>query len=213
MTNQEFIESIRLEKEEWRPVVGYEGLYVVSSFGRIASMKMALKRGRNGVFYRQQRLLKPVKMTIGYLAVSLTKNGKVTQEYLHRLVSKAFLPNPNNYPQIDHIDGSRDNNMVTNLKWCTGSQNVLNPITRIRNSSSKKSKQKRREKVVCIRNGNVERIYDSPKQATIDGFDHSCVVAVCNNKQKSHHGCQFVYLSDYEKTLTNQDVKEPSCKD
>jgi hypothetical protein len=86
-------------------------------------MKMKLKRGRNGVFYRQQRLIKPIKMTNGYLVASLAKDVKVSQQYLHRIVCKAFLPNPNNFPEVNHIDGNKANNCVDNLEWVSKSQN------------------------------------------------------------------------------------------
>ena len=61
--------------------------------------------------------------------VSLYYNGKRTHEKIHRLVAEAFIPNPNNYPEVDHIDTDKTNNAVENLRWCTHSENHLNPLT------------------------------------------------------------------------------------
>lgn len=210
MTNQEFIESIRLEGEEWRDVVGYEGLYKVSSFGRVASMCMRLRRGNNGTFFRGPKILSLIKMKNGYYVVTLVKDSKTTSMYVHRLVAMAFIPNSNNYPQVDHLDTNRTNNHASNLKWCSNSQNQLNPITRVNNSKSKKGKQRRIEKVVCLNDKTVVKIYNSPISTIKDGFEHSCVVAVCNGKRKTHQGYKWMYLSDYKKTLTTQDVNELS---
>lgn len=107
MNNREFIESITLEGEEWRDVIGYEGLYMVSSFGRIFS-KM------------KNRLLSPCKNSskMPHLYIDARKNGCRTKLYIHRLVALAFIPNPKKYPEIDHIDCIPTNNHFSNLKWC-----------------------------------------------------------------------------------------------
>lgn len=208
MTNEEFINSIRLDGEEWRDVVGYEGLYMVSSYGRVASLEKQLMRGL-GSFIRSPKLLSPIKMNNGYFTICLVKGQQKHMMFIHRIVATSFLPNPNKYPQIDHIDTIKTNNNVSNLRWCTNSQNQLNPKTRVNNSISKKGKPKRREKVVCLNDDIVVKIYDSPISTIKDGFEHSCVVAVCNGKRKNHKGYQWMYLSDYE-SLINQDVKEQS---
>lgn len=90
--------------EEWRDVPGYEGLYEVSNLGRVR---------RNG------RILRPYKDTWGYLSVSLSKNGIRRIVSVHRLVAQSFIPNPNNYPQINHRDENKTNNAISNLEWCT----------------------------------------------------------------------------------------------
>lgn len=218
MTNQEFIEFIRLEGEEWRDVVGYEGLYKVSSFGRVLSLEKIVKRRKVGSFRKKPQLLSLITMTIGYHSVNLVKNGKVNVVYVHRLVAMAFLQNPNNYPQVDHLDTNRTNNHVSNLRWCTNSQNMLNPFTRINNSNSKKGMIIKRgnasnqicRKVVCLKNGIFIKSFESIKEASNEGHNYNKIWFVCNGWRKHHHGYQWMYLSDYEKTLTKQDVNELS---
>lgn len=76
----------------------------------------------------------------GYIRVVLIKDKKRLDKFVHRLVAEAFLPNPNNKPYIDHIDGSRDNNNVNNLRWCTTKENANNPITLKRKAESAKGR-------------------------------------------------------------------------
>lgn len=95
--------------EEWRDVVGYEGLYEVSDWGRVR---------RNG------KILRPAKIKNGYLLVSLYKNGIVRRVYIHRLVASAFIPNPQNLPEVNHRDENKTNNAVSNLEWCTHDYNM-----------------------------------------------------------------------------------------
>lgn len=95
--------------EEWRDVPGYEGLYEVSDQGRVR---------RNG------KILKPQTERWGYLHVFLSKNGIQKWGKVHRLVASAFLPNPQNLPQVNHKDEDKTNNAVSNLEWCDGKYNA-----------------------------------------------------------------------------------------
>lgn len=113
-----------MESEVWKDVKGYEGLYQVSSFGRVKS----LKKSTSG------RVLKPIITRYGYLVLSLCKSGEMTIKRIHRLVAQAFIPNPENKPQVDHINTVRTDNRVENLKWATRSENQNNPITKKRKS-------------------------------------------------------------------------------
>ena len=96
--------------EEWRAVVGYEGKYEVSSFGNVRSSKGLL----NGSVKRN-----------GYKQVILCFQRPIKHINIHRLVAVAFIPNPDNKPQVNHIDGNKLNNNVTNLEWVTGSENSI----------------------------------------------------------------------------------------
>ena len=93
--------------EEWRPVKDYEGLYEVSSLGRVKSLWLG-----------KERILKLVANTNGYLRVQLYKDGKQQMKKVHRLVAEAFLENPLGLPQVNHLDEVKTNNAVSNLEWC-----------------------------------------------------------------------------------------------
>ena len=110
-------------REEWRPVVGYEGLYEVSNMGRVKSLERTVWNGK-GYFKTSERILKPGKDKGGYLQVCLCKDGKDKWCAVHRLVATAFLPNLDNLPQVNHIDENKENNCVQNLEWCSRSYNV-----------------------------------------------------------------------------------------
>jgi hypothetical protein len=110
------------EEEIWKDVVGFEGLYEVSNLGRIKSKERIDEYISNGeLMHRRRRevILFPKKLKTGYLQVTLYKNGKYICSRIHRLVAEAFLPNPNNFPVVNHKDEIKTNNFVNNLEWCT----------------------------------------------------------------------------------------------
>ena len=109
--------------EEWRDVAGYEGIYQVSNLGRVRSLTRNVFNGK--VFFTKAG--KMMRITVGknrYCRVTLTKDAKQTQWYVHRLVAMAFLPNPDNLPEVDHIDANPSNNCLENLRWVTKQENM-----------------------------------------------------------------------------------------
>lgn len=109
-----------MKKEIWKPVVGYEGLYEVSNFGRVKSL--------NCYNYKEPRIMKLGKRPDGYLSVGLSKNNTQKTKTVHRLVAEAFIPNPNNLEMVNHRDEDRTNNHVENLEWCTRAYNQLHSL-------------------------------------------------------------------------------------
>ena len=108
------------ESEIWKDVVGFEGLYKVSNKGNVYSVR---RRDSRGIKCGGRRL-KPTHTRNGYLKVDLHNNGKRKTKHIHRLVTEAFIPNPESLPQINHIDEVKDNNNVENLEWCDSSYNI-----------------------------------------------------------------------------------------
>ena len=102
--------------EEWKPIVGYEGLYEISNLGRVKSLNYR----RTG----KEEIMKGRKNNCGYLQVHLYKNGKAKWCSIHRLVAQAFIENPNNLPEVNHIDQDKTNNCVDNLEYCSRQYNI-----------------------------------------------------------------------------------------
>lgn len=141
-------------------IKGYEDSYTIDSNGTVVSLNYR----RTG----KPHVLKPIKDSQGYLKVSLSKNGKLTQFFVHRLVAEHFIDNPSGLPQVNHKDENKENNSVENLEWCTASYNV-NYGTR-----NYKDKLKQGKKVLCIETGEeFLSIREAAKQYNIDRSDLS----------------------------------------
>lgn len=118
-----------MEEEIWRDVKGYEGLYQASSLGRVKSLdrvtEQTLPTGKSVWRHYEGKLLScTLDKGTGYNCVSLQKDGHSQYFLVHRLVAQTFIPNPDNLPQVNHIDEDKTNNYVSNLEWCTNSYNV-----------------------------------------------------------------------------------------
>ena len=105
--------------EQWLDVAGYEGFYQVSNLGRVKTVQRYEPK-RKRIIQEKIRTLVAVH---GYLNCELWKEGKHKRYAVHRLVATAFIPNPEGKPQVNHLDGDKSNNSVTNLEWCTASEN------------------------------------------------------------------------------------------
>ena len=109
--------------EEWKSIPGYEGLYEVSSYGRVRSLDRYVKVKNKSYRLQKGKVLSPGINSYGYLQVFLCCNGKYKIITVHRLIAQAFLPNPDNLPMINHKDEDKTNNNVDNLEWCTQQYN------------------------------------------------------------------------------------------
>lgn len=203
MTNEEFIKSVSLPDEEWRDVVGYEGLYMASSLGRIASLQreVEINNGAKKVVpFRIKESTTAYVKNYHKQVVNLYRNGKRSTQNVHKLIAEAFLDNACDYPEIDHIDGNTMNNRVSNLRYCSRTQNMNNPITRQRNSESHigKFNNSRSKKIVQLMDGKIINIFNSISESVRCGFSECSVGKCCRGKQYKYKDSQWMYLSDYE---------------
>lgn len=197
--------------EIWKDIKGYEG-YLISNYGRIISFK----RHKEGIE------LKPSKNKQGYMVVGLRTNDRTYQEKVHRLVAKAFIPNPDNKPCIDHINTLRDDNRSCNLRWCTIMENNQNPITKAKCDASKIGRQHTeaaKNKMSESRKGKapseaaiqaiIEKLKKTAYQYTLDGefvrcfspvrecekygFNSANVSKCCNGITQHYKGYRWSY--------------------
>jgi hypothetical protein len=110
--------------ESWKSITDYEEFYQISNLGRVKSLSRTIINVKGFVHKRKERILRNYSVSKGYLAVDLAIGKKRHCPKVHRLVALEFIPNPNNYPQVNHIDGDKTNNKVNNLEWCTCKYNI-----------------------------------------------------------------------------------------
>ena len=153
--------------EAWKDITGYEGLYQVSDLGKVK---------RNG------KVLATRLCGSGYTMVTLSKGGVRNTCMVHRLVAKEFLPNPHDYPVINHKDEDKNNNAISNLEWCTQKYNV-NYGDGIERRIVKQSKP-----VEQMLNGVVVRRWNSTSELRKSGYNYRHIFDCCNGRQKTAHG-------------------------
>lgn len=113
-----------IDREEWRSVVGYEGLYEVSSHGRVRSLDRVIVDKRGHARFHEGKNIRTHRSKTGYMRVAISRDCKSYNTGIHRLVAQAFVKNPNNYDQVNHLNEDKEDNHYTNLEWSSASHNV-----------------------------------------------------------------------------------------
>lgn len=176
--------------EEWRDIQGYEGLYQISNYGRVKSLR---RKAYN--HFTKERIMTPVITKKGYYQVRL-HNGTNSQGFkIHRLVAKAFIPNSYNVSQVNHIDGNKQNNCVNNLEWVTPKQNMQHAASNglLRDVSGNNNPNCKPIKQYDL-NGNFIKRWNSMRDIyEVLGIDRHSIRNCCVGNLKTSHNYVWRY--------------------
>lgn len=168
--------------EIWKDIEDYKGLYQVSNLGRVRSLDRIDALGR----LRKGKVLAYNLVGAGYLQVGLHRDGKVEQKLVHRLVSEAFLPNPDNLPEVNHKDEDKTNNNISNLEWCTMLYNNAY------NGRNKRVAKALERPIYVVTSSGHRYLFDSTKKAVeLLGLKSGAVSRCLHGKLKHHRGYSF----------------------
>lgn len=172
--------------EIWKPVVGFEGLYEVSNMGRVKSLKR---------LHTKERIIAQSLNHKGYARVTLWKENKQRKFSVHRLVAKAFIPNLDNLPQVNHKDENKQNNNVWNLEWCTQLENHRYGTVNERISASLTNNPKKSKPVSAFDDeGNLVNTYPSIYEASRQmGVSASSISSCIKGRNRMKHCCGLVW--------------------
>lgn len=174
--------------EEWKNIKGWEGIYQISSFGRVRRLTT-----RGGRELPEPKILKEKYDGNGYPQVALS-NRKCQYKHVHRLVAEMFIPNPNNLREINHKDEDKKNNHIENLEWCTHQYNATYGTKLIRYAKNRGIAVKQYDM-----NGNFIKNFYSASQASFEVFGKnwcSKILDCCDGKREHFHG----FIWEYDQT-------------
>ena len=178
--------------EEWKDVPRYEGFYQVSNLGNVRSVDRYIEC-RGAMRFQKGKMLRPHIGKFGYKQVILNNKGMKLYK-VHRLVAEAFIPNPDNLPQVNHKDENKINNNVENLEWCTCLYNLLyNDLHHRRNNKN----NRKSISVVRMQGDRVDAIYPSLNEAARKiGCSSGNISKCCRGIKNSAYGFQWKYLKE-----------------
>ena len=187
----------------WVNIDGYDGRYQVSESGQVRSVDWVVinKRGIKQVF--KGKMLKPTVNALGYYTVTLTKDGRGKPVLLHRIIAKAFIPNPLGYNEINHIDENKLNNSIGNLEWCTHLHNVRHG-TAIERASLRKINNPATSNIVAqiSNNGAIVAYYPSVREASrVVGIHPNSIIRCCRGERKTTGGFHWRYVKMCKRSI------------
>jgi len=183
-----------MRQPEWRAVKGYEGLYLISEYGEVKSQERIDYRGAR----RKEKILKHCVGTNGYPKVSLSREGRLKQISVHRLVALAFLPASHAALHVNHKDGDKLNSHFSNLEWCTIQENNQHAFrTGLNVPKTGKGGKGFKGTIIAtnIKTGCEIEINGSLEMARL-GFDDTHVYMCANGRQRIHKGHTFRRVED-----------------
>lgn len=180
---------LALPAECWRWIPGYEGIYQVSTRGRVRSVDRWVTYSDGSKHLHEGRILKPARNKNGYFRVDLCRNDKHRNFSIHRLVAMAWIDNSEEKPEINHIDEDKSNNDVYNLEWSTAKENS-NFGTRNKRVADRLSKA---VQAIDPKTGVVVMEFPSTAEAGRNGFLFRNISLCCLGKQRTHKGFIWRY--------------------
>ena len=182
--------------EEWRAIAEYDGLYEVSDWGRVKSVRRVVPHSTSVTKTIPEKIKNIQKDSQGYCLVSLWKDGKEGKRLVHRLVAKAFIPNPENLPEVNHRYGIKEDNRPSELNWSTASDNQKHSYEVLKRKGASTGKfgadNAHSIKVKCL---NFDITFPSVKEAAkVLGVCASAISVVCTGKRVHTEGLNFKYI-------------------
>lgn len=199
-----------LPDEEWRPIPGYECKYVVSSIGRVMRLSRKVHPAEGIIMLtNKHRLVKPSPDSNGYMGLDLYDDNSKAKHYMvHRLVAVAFIPNPENKPTVNHIDGVTWHNEISNLEWATYAEQQahgwkLGLYTRKRTNSLdeierawKKSVEVRSKFVYCVEDNTTYSSVAAAERAANNGVCNGNLCTALKHKSGVYKGKHYMYKNE-----------------
>lgn len=187
-------------EEIWKDINGWEGRYQISNLGQVKRLRTEIrgvaKGGREFKTFTAERLTKTY--IDRYVCVHLFRDAKLTHKYVHVLLGQAFIPNPDNKPYINHIDGDKTNNALSNLEWATMSENVKHSYEFLNRSRTHHPKGKNHSKARVILQYSLSNEFIKEWGCVSDACkeyntNHSNIIACCKGRTKKSKGFIWRY--------------------
>lgn len=191
-----------MEKEIWKDVKDFEGLYKVSNLGRVKRLETTIidKKGRKRPF--PERILK-IKTVGKYYGLQISKEGVVYPKYIHRLVAQSFIANPKNKPDVNHIDGDKSNNNASNLEWVTKIENMKHAFDHKLINTEKPINQ------FTLKGEFVKRFKSMMEASRQTGVEVSNIQSCARGEYRHASGFQWVFDKNVKKV---KDIERLACR-
>jgi hypothetical protein len=181
-----------MDKEIWKDIPQFEGLYQVSNLGRVRSLPRARKGRGKGFHMVSGRILRPIRMG-DYLGFQLS-NIKTCKRYCHRLVAECFLEKIDGKNEINHIDGNKHNNTLSNLEWCNRSENGLHAF---RTGLHKPHVPTNRKKILVVYPSGDKKVFSCIKEASDElNVSASSISRACSQGKNLECKCKVYYYTN-----------------
>jgi hypothetical protein len=182
--------------EIWKDIKGYEGLYQVSNFGNVKSLERLVRyehsKTRQEFYKKNKEIIKKKSYCKGYCSVSLCKENKSSTKRICRLVAIAFIPNPKNKSQVNHIDVNKRNDNVENLEWNTPAENIRHAFENNLMNVKRGVESKKSKKVKCL---ITDKIFGNIKEfSKYKNIDPSNISRALSGRYKNNHNVEYYNL-------------------